>query len=54
MGNDIQRGDRVIIKYMGQEGVVVEVNGNTCIVSYMNERDQEIVETFNIEDVKKC
>ena len=39
MGNDIQRGDRVMIKYMIQEGVVVEVNGNTCMVSYMNEKN---------------
>ena len=52
--DEIKKGDKVIIKYMEQDAIVVETSGNTCMVSYINENDKEIVETFNIVDLKKC
>lgn len=51
---NIQRGDRVQVGYAGIEGIVVSVNGNQVTISYQNEQDREIVETYNIEDVEKC
>ncbi len=51
---EISRGDRVRINYAGIEGVVVEVSGNSVMVSYMDERDNEVVETFDISNVSRC
>ena len=51
---NIQRGDRVEVRYAGIEGIVVSVSGTQVMISYQNEQDREIVETFNIEDVEKC
>ena len=51
---NIQRGDRVQVRYAGIEGIVVSVNGTQVMISYQNEQDREIVETYNIEDVEKC
>ena len=51
---NIQRGDRVQVRYAGIEGIVVSVNGTQVMISYQNEQDREIVETYNIADVKKC
>ena len=53
-GTDIQRGDRVEVKYAGIEGIVVSVSGTQVMISYQNEQDKEIVETYNIKDVEKC
>ena len=52
--NEISRGDRVKVNYAGIEGIVVEVNGNNIMISYMDEKDNEIVDTYDISDVSKC
>ena len=51
---EISRGDRVRVNYAGIEGTVVEVNGNNVMISYMDEADNEVVDTYNICDVSKC
>ena len=52
--SNLQRGDRVEVRYAGIEGIVVSVSGTQVMISYQNEQDREIVETYNIEDVEKC
>ena len=52
--SNIKRGDRVKVNYAGIEGIVVSVNGNQVMISYQNEQDKEVVETYDIDDVKKC
>ena len=52
--SNIQRGDRVQVRYAGIEGIVVSVDNRQVMISYQNEQDKEIVETYNIEDVEKC
>ena len=52
--NEISRGDRVRVNYAGIEGIVVEVSGNNVMISYINESDNEVVDTYNISDVTKC
>ena len=51
---DIKVGDRVEVIYAGIEGVVVSVDSNTCMVSYITENDKEIVETYDKSDLRKC
>ena len=36
---------------MAIEGIVVNVSGNQVMISYQNEEDHEVVETYNIDDV---
>ncbi len=52
--DEISRGDRVRVNYAGIEGVVIAVNGNNVMISYMDETDNEIIDTFDISDVSKC
>ena len=52
--DEISRGDRVRVNYAGIEGVVVEVNGSNVMISYMDESDNEVVDTYDISDVSKC
>lgn len=52
--NEFSRGDRVRVNYAGIEGTVVEVSENSVMISYMDESDNEIVDTYNISDVSKC
>lgn len=50
---EISRGDNVKVDYAGIEGVVVSVDGDEVMISYMTEDDREVVETYNISDVRK-
>ena len=52
--NTIQRGDRVRVRYAGIEGIVVIVNGRQIMISYLDEQEQEVVETYDIDDIEKC
>ena len=52
--NKFSVGNRVKVKYAGIEGIIVEVNSNTCMISYQNEQDKEIIETYNIADIQKA
>ena len=52
--NEIKIGERVRVKYAGIEGIVVSVDSKQVMISYQNEQDREIVETYSIEDVEKC
>ena len=52
--DEISRGDRVRVDYVEIEGTVVEVSGNSVMISYMDESDNEVVDTYNISDVSKC
>ena len=54
LDEEISRGDRVRVDYAGIEGTVVEVSGNSVMISYMDESDNEVVDTYNISDVSKC
>ncbi len=47
-------GDRVEVIYAEIEGVVVSVDSNTCMISYMTEDDKEIIETYDKSDLRKC
>lgn len=49
-----RRGDKVKIKYMGIEGIIVDVDGSLYSVSYINEKDKEVIEAFNESDLQKC
>ena len=49
--SDIKAGNRVKVNYAGIEGTVVNVSGNQVMISYQNEEDHEVVETYNIDDV---
>ena len=51
---DFNVGDQVEVIYAGIEGVVVSVDSNTCMVSYITENDKEIVETYDKSDLRKC
>ena len=51
--NEISRGDRVRVDYAGIEGIVVEVNGNNVMISYMDESDNEVVDTYDLSNVSK-
>ena len=44
-------GDRVRVKYRGQEGYIIDKNANTYMVSINN---GEIVESYEAEELEKC
>lgn len=46
-----QRGDRVIIKYMGIEGIIVDIDKTLYSVSYLDENEKEVIEAFNEDDL---
>ena len=53
LNQEIFRGDRVKVNYAGIEGVVVSVEGDEVMISYMTEDDREVIETYSISDVRK-
>lgn len=50
---DLRRGDKVLIKYMGIDGIIVDIDGGLYSVSYMAENEEEIVEDFYKDDLMK-
>lgn len=51
---DFKVGDQVKVIYAEIEGVVVNVDSNTCMISYITEDDKEIIETYDKSDLRKC
>ena len=51
--DEIRHGDRVRVTYAGIEGIVVSVDNYNVMISYQNEKDEEIVKEFMKKDVKK-
>jgi len=51
--NIFRRGDKVLIKYMGIDGIIIDIDGNLYSVSYMTENEEEIVEDFYKDDLMK-
>ena len=52
--DDFNVGERVRVNYAGIEGIIVSVDKNTCMISYITEDDKEKVETYNKSDISKC
>lgn len=44
-------GDRVRVKYRGQEGYIIDKNGNLYMVSINN---GQIVDSYEANDLEKC
>ena len=44
-------GDRVRVKYRGQEGYIIDRNGNLYMVSINN---GQIVDSYEANDLEKC
>ena len=51
-GNDeFKVGDRVRVKYRGQEGYIIDKNGSLYMVSINN---GQIVDSYSASDLEKC
>lgn len=48
----IKVGDRVYIPWTGQTGYVIDITGNMCQVSITKENGNDVVKTYNINEVK--
>ena len=48
---DLKIGDRVRVKYRGQEGYIIDKNGNLYTVSINN---GQIVDSYEASDLEKC
>ena len=46
-----QIGDRVRVKYRGQEGYIIDKNGSVYMVSINN---GQIVDSYEASDLEKC
>ena len=44
-------GDKVRVKYRGQEGYIIDKNGNLYMVSINN---GQIVDSYSASDLEKC
>ena len=49
--SEIKIGDRVRVKYRGQEGYIIDKNGNLYMVSINN---GQIVDSYEANDLEKC
>ena len=49
--NSFKIGDRVRVKYRGQEGYIIDKNGSLYMVSINN---GEIVDSYEAKDIEKC
>ena len=49
--NSLQIGDKVRVKYRGQEGYIIDRNGNYYTVSINN---GQIVDSYLASDLEKC
>jgi len=50
----LRKGDKVKIKYMGVEGIIVDIDNSIYSVSYMTESDREVIEGFTSNELEKC
>ncbi len=49
--NKFQIGDKVRVKYRGQEGYIIDKNGSLYMVSINN---GQIVDSYEASDLEKC
>ena len=49
--SELKIGDRVRVKYRGQEGYIIDKNGNLYMVSINN---GQIVDSYEANDLEKC
>lgn len=49
--NSFQIGEKVRVKYRGQEGYIIDKNGNLYMVSINN---GQIVDSYEANDLEKC
>ena len=49
--NELKIGDRVRVKYRGQEGYIIDKNGDLYMVSINNGK---IVDSYYGKDLEKC
>ena len=49
--SEVKIGDRVRVKYRGQEGYIIDKNGNLYMVSINN---GQIVDSYEANDLEKC
>ena len=50
-GDKFQIGDKVRVKYRGQEGYIIDKNGSLYMVSINN---GQIVDSYEASDLEKC
>lgn len=50
---ELRRGDKVLIKYMGVNGIIIDIDSSLYSVSYMAENDKEVIEAFSKNDLIK-
>ena len=50
-GDNFKIGDRVRVKYRGQEGYIIDKNGSLYMVSINN---GQIVDSYEANDLEKC
>ena len=51
ISSELKIGDRVIVKYRGQEGYIIDKNGNLYMVLINN---GQIVDSYEANDLEKC
>lgn len=49
--SELKIGDRVKVKYRGQEGYIIDKNGNLYMVSINN---GQIIDSYEANDLEKC
>ena len=49
--NNFQIGDKVRVKYRGQEGYIIDKNGSVYMVSINN---GQVVDSYEANDLEKC
>lgn len=49
--DEFKVGDKVRVKYRGQEGYIIDKNGDLYMVSL---KDGQYVDSYNASDLEKC
>ncbi len=49
--NEFKVGDRVRVKYRGQEGYIIDKNGSLYMVSL---KDGQYVDSYSADELEKC
>ena len=49
--NEFKVGDKVRVKYRGQEGYIIDKNGDLYMVSINN---GQVVDSYSVNDLEKC
>lgn len=49
-----KRGEEVRVRYSGQEGHIVDIDGSLYLVALMDESGNEFVESYSEEDLERC